>query len=55
MTCIGASAGRFVVTVLSFRGLEVIAASAMVVVGRRPLFGGRGGEGLVKLVPLFIA
>lgn len=39
-------------TVLSFGGLEVTASD--VLLGRRPLFGGRGGEGLDKAVPLVI-
>lgn len=52
--CIGISAERLAVTVLSFGGLDAIAASD-VLLGRRPLFGGRGGEGLDKPVPLFIA
>lgn len=53
-TCIGSSVGRLAVTVWSPGGLEGRAASGGLV-GRRPLFGGRGGEGLDKPVPLFIA
>lgn len=52
--CMGISTGRLAVTVLSLGGLEARAASD-VALGRRPLFGGRGGEGLDKPVPLFIA
>lgn len=52
--CMGISTGRLAVSVLSLGGLEAGAAS-VVVLGRRPLFGGRGGEGLDKAVPLFIA
>lgn len=52
--CVGISVGRLDVIVLSLGGLEGTAASG-VWLGRRPLFGGRGGEGLDKPVPLFIA
>lgn len=52
--CIGIGVGRLAVTVLSLGSLEGTAASGAVF-GRRPLFGGRGGEGLDKPVPLFIA
>lgn len=52
MTCSGIGAGRLAVTVtvLSLGGLEVTASDELL--GSRPLFGGRGGEGLDKAVPL---
>lgn len=50
--CSGIGAGRLAVTVLSLGGLQVTASD--VLLGSRPLFGGRGGEGLDKDVPLVI-
>lgn len=52
LTSTAVGAGRLPVTVLSFGGLQVTASD--VLLGRRPLFGGRGGEGLDKAVPLVI-